>query len=555
MANPFTTAFIKEPKRSKLDWSHDNTVSVPIGEAVPTFTKFIVPGDEVAASMEQIVRVAPMPVPTFVPLKVRHDWFFVPLRIMYGQDTMDTLYGSQVGSTNRANEANLSRLYKKFSSFDFSTSTDSAQTLVYRGGADMPLSSSLLDYLGYPVLTDRNRGIKSTQLPSIASGDPSEIEDAFGSQLPNENAIWPILTQSNSMTVEPIIGYHYIWRDWYRFTGIETNDIVEPYLNNHVLTEWSKTNNKASSQQVSSSISQNLVTEGDVKLKFGDLGKKFRVHLAKDMFTSVRYGNKPTVLIPTGANGTIPALREASAIQRFLDIISITGQRYFDKVKGLFGVEPVGPKDDRCQFLGRYTSYVKIGEVITTASTDQAQTGDYAGRGILVDGKYIFNHRFTEHGWLFCITSIVPEVAYSGLSRELSDVNPLDTPIPSLSQVGDQSVLCREVFFDFTNDSGNRNLNSFGDQFRYYAYKSHNNEVHGSFLMGTMRSWSPLQDIDYRVDNLRNVISFSKVRPEFWNYLFNDTAFEPIWGDRFFMNLNFQISCVRALPKYINYHL
>ena len=554
MSNPFTTAFIKEPKRSKLDWSHDNTVSVPVGEAVPTFTKFIVPGDEVSVSMEQIVRVAPMPVPTFVPLKVRHDWFFVPLRIMYGQDTMDTLFGSQVGATERAHESNLLVFYRKFSAFSFSDEGDE-QSLNYESGADMPVSSSLFDYIGYPVLTDRNSGLKASQLAAVASGDGSAIEQSFTMSDTDENAIFPILQQDNPMTVEPLIGYHYIWRDWYRFTGIESNDIVEPYLNNHVLTEWRSTSFASASEMVQDYISPNLITEGDIKLQFGDLGKKFRVHLAKDMFTSVRYGNKPTVLIPTGSNGTIPALREASAIQRFLDIISITGQRYFDKVKGLFGVEPVGPKDDRAQFLGRYTSYIKIGEVITTASTEQAQTGDYAGRGILVDGKYIFNHRFTEHGWLFCITSIVPEVAYSGLSRELSDINPLDTPIPSLSQVGDQSVLCREVFFDFKNDSGNRNLSSFGDQFRYYAYKSHNNEVHGSFLMGIMRSWSPLQDVDYRADNLRNVISFSKVRPEFWNYLFNDTDFEPIWGDRFFMNLNFQISCVRALPKYINYHL
>lgn len=108
------------------------------------------------------------------------------------------------------------------------------------------------------------------------------------------------------------------------------------------------------------------------------------------MFTSVRYGSKPVVLIPTGSSGTIPNLREASAVQKFIDIISVAGQRYWDKVPALYDVIPEGMKDERVKFLARYQSFIKVGEVITTATTSQAETGDYAGRGLLVDGKYLF---------------------------------------------------------------------------------------------------------------------------------------------------------------------
>lgn len=44
-------------------------------------------------------------------------------------------------------------------------------------------------------------------------------------------------------------------------------------------------------------------------------------------------------------------------------------------------------KSERAQFLARYLSYIKVGEVITTATTQEANTGDYAGRGMLVDGS------------------------------------------------------------------------------------------------------------------------------------------------------------------------
>lgn len=566
--NPFTTALIKAPKRARFDFSHDNTLSVSLGEAVPSLSEFIVPGDEVSVSMEQIVRLAPMPVPTFVPLKVRHDFFFVPLRILYGQDNMDNLFGNPQSGLERACCSDLASFYSLFSAFNFGTETESDvvyQMLSYASGYEMPLSSSLFDYLGYPVLTDRNGGLTGEQLFAIQDGESYGIEASFSSiDSTEESFIYESISNSPKINVEPLFCYHFIWRDWYRFTGIEGNDIIEPYLNNHCLAEFAGAEDASVDETVNSVFSDNLITE-DVgnQLTWGDLGKKFRVHFKKDMFTSARYGTKPTVLIPTGASGTIPALRQASAIQRFLDIISITGQRYFDKVKGLFGVEPAGPKDDRVQFLGRYQSFVKVGEVLTTATTAQAQTGDYAGRGILVDGRYIFKRRFTEHGWLMCITSVVPELSYSGLSRQLTDVSPLDSPIPSMAQVGDQTIFCREVNFDFAaryihGTNYNANNNSFGDQFRYYAYKSHNNEVHGSFLMDTMRSWSPLQTMEaagYKKNGGTNVIAYSKVRPEYWNYLFNDTDFEPIWGDRFFMNLNFGMSITRCLPKYINYHL
>ena len=218
------------------------------------------------------------------------------------------------------------------------------------------------------------------------------------------------------------------------------------------------------------------------------LGVPYYAYLKKDEFTSARYGTKPQVLIPTGAQGTIPNLRTASALQKFIDIVSVAGQRYWDKVKALFDETPEGMKNERAVFLARYMSYIKVGEVITTASTTQANTGDYAGRGMLVDGRYLFKRHFTEHGWLFCISSIVPEMAYCGYDRQMTDINILDTPVPTFANIGDQSVINREIRVMYT--SWNSNNGSFGDQFRYYAYKADVNRIHGDFLMQSFAPWT-----------------------------------------------------------------
>lgn len=551
--NPFNTAFVKAPKSSRFDFNHSNTFGLRAGCLTPTLSRFIVPGDEVSLSMEQIVRLAPMPVPTFVNLKVRHDFFFVPLRLLYGQEYLDKLFGADT-TLPRASVKSLLTLSNLTNSFTLEI-TGTGTTYTSRNNGTPMVPGCLLDYLRYPVPTDRNGGLNATDLTDLATSLSTFGQTFASSGQPVPKVL--AMLNSGELTVEPIFAYHFIWRDWYRFTGIQDNTIVEPYFNNGVLSAWLN-NNPIFSLDSTPSDYPGFSIGGyypavapyiSGTIRFGDLGKFHYAHLKKDMFTSVRYGSKPTVLIPTGSNGTIPALREASAVQRFLDIISITGQRYFDKVKGLFGVEPVGPKDDRVEFLARYQQFIKVGEVITTASTAQAETGDYAGRGILIDGKYLFKRLFSEHGWLMCISSVVPDVAYNGLSRELTDILPLDTPLPSLAEVGDQTVFNKEVSFSFAYNGANNA--SFGDQFRYYAYKSAPSEVHGFFLMDTARPWSPLYPHSFPTDPILD----TKVLPIEWNYLFNDTSDEYIFGDRFFFNIDFYEKITRALPKYINYHL
>ena len=500
-----------------------------------------------------------MPVPTFVNLKVRHDFFFVPLRLLYGIETMDKLFGAQAGGVNRLASQNLHWFYYAFSPWSLDDLSFTAIDEI-AGVPGYPLPGSLFDYLGYPVLTDRNGGLGDRALENIANNQM----DLAVANLPL--SVSTVSTSTPPINWERLIAYHFIWRDWYRFTGIDSDEIVEPFLNNGFLGACLNISlfEPAANDFIDRYPALRPFYTGlPDSMVFGQLGCLKNAHLVKDMFMSARYGNKPTVLIPTGTNGTIPALREASAIQRFIDILTITGQRYFDKVKGLFGVEPEGPKDDRVQFLARYQQFIKVGEVLTTATTSEAETGDYAGRGILIDGKYLFKRHFTEHGYLFCISSVIPDVAYSGLSREITDVNVFDSPIPTMAQVGDQTIYRRELRFTFDASQGNLNNVSFGDQFRYYAYKSHPSEVHGFFLMSTARPWSPLIPSSVSLERgegteqylFANVLDMSRVYPSSWNYIFNDTSDEFIFGDRFFFNVDFYEKITRALPKYINYHL
>lgn len=543
----FEKVLVKKPKRARFDFSHGNTLSMQFGRLTPTEIRFIVPGDDVAVSMEQIVRVAPLPVPTFVNMKVRHDWFFVPLSMMYNQQALDLLFGQNPTSYNRARVDTLTTYIGAFSGIDINTYGNPCTQEPFVPG-------SIHDFLNLPVFTDVNM-TQNGSLATAFNDFMSSPTAAYYTALITDPTVKAITDAMPGPVLEPLLAYHYIWRDWYRFTGMDaTNSGVVPdyWLENHIFNP-----SFVQSPVIGANPTWNSYNAGGAfyhgpNTMNSYLGIPYNAYLKKDMFTSARFGNKPQVVIPTGANGTIPNLRTASALQKFIDLIAVAGARYWDKVKSIWNETPSGMKCERAQFLGRYLAFVKIGEVITTANTADGTTGDYAGRGMLVDGKYIFKRHFTEHGWLMCISSIVPEMAYNGYDRQLTDVNMMDTPIPSFANIGDQSVLGREIRVLYTNQQ--QNNVSFGDQFRYYAYKSDVNRVHGDFLMRSFSPWTAIIPADQYLNF--NARDYSYVDPLVWNKVFESTrGRDPFFNGRFYVDLTFHEFVTRNLPKYVSYAL
>lgn len=548
----FEKVLVKTPKRARFDFSHGNTLSMQFGKLTPTEVRFICPGDDVSVSMEQIVRVAPLPVPTFLNMKVRHDWFFVPLSMMYNQEALDTLLGKNPTGVNRFRATSLTSYIENFT----------AMPLRYGevGEREPFVPGSIHDYLNLPVFSDVNMTDISGTLNADFFAFKNSPDNANYIALRTNTTVKGITDSLPGPCLEPHLAYHYIWRDWYRFTGMDDSYIgAGPdsyYLENHIVTEYYITNSLSGSVPMSatSGVTSYQAHGPSSAYWYNFIGIPYWAYLKKDMFTSGRYGTKPQVLIPTGASGTIPNLRTASALQKFIDIIAVSGQRYWDKVKAIWNETPSGMKCERAQFIARYMSFIKVGEVITTATTSYAETGDYAGRAMLVDGRYLFKRHFTEHGWLMCISSIVPEMAYNGYDRQLTDINILDTPIPSFANIGDQSIINREIRVMY--DGNINNNDSFGDQFRYYAYKADVNRIHGDFLMNTMQSWTALLPATaYRTMNARD---FSVVDPNVWNKIFyvtgNPTR-NPFFAGRFYLDLTFHEFITRNLPKYVNYAL
>ena len=173
--NPYSTALVKAPKRGSFDFSHSNQCGLAIGALTPTLVHQIFPGDEVKLSLEQVVRLAPMPVPTYVNMKMRHDFFFVPLRLLYGNDYLDKLFGAEPGVIERANATSLKTFFTKFSSWNLENLDVNEEPdpilnpdIIPDDKILHPIPGTLFDYLGYPVLSDRNNALSSEDLSKFA---------------------------------------------------------------------------------------------------------------------------------------------------------------------------------------------------------------------------------------------------------------------------------------------------------------------------------------------------------------------------------------------------
>lgn len=543
----FEKVLVKNPKRARFDFSHGATLSMQFGMLTPTEIRFITPGDDVSVSMEQIVRVAPLPVPTFVNMKVRHDWFFVPLSMIYNQQALDAMLGQNPTGYHRVYTGTLADYVNLF--------TAVSTSFTPRAERQPFLPGTIHDYFRLPVFSDINMVDPGTGAPI---SDWSTFVSAPTSNnylaLVSNSTVSGKLSALPGVVLEPMFCYHYIWRDWYRFTGMDSfNSSNEAWMENHVCNVNMLSNPVDPAHNTPYSLGVSSQQHHGGNLWYDYLCVPYNAYLKKDIFSSARYGSKPQVLIPTGSTGTIPNLRTASALQKFIDIITVSGQRYWDKIKAIWNETPSGMKCERAQFLARYMSFIKVGEVITTATTSQAQTGDYAGRGLLVDGKYLFKRHFTEHGWLMCISSIIPEMAYNGYDRQMWDANILDTPIPSFANIGDQSIINREIRVMYANSLYDNNA-SFGDQFRYYAYKADVNRIHGDFLMSSFSPWTALLPANAYLT--MDAKDFSEVKPVVWNKIFDASmANQPFFNGRFFIDLTFHEFVTRNLPKYVSYAL
>lgn len=199
----------------------------------------------------------------------------------------------------------------------------------------------------------------------------------------------------------------------------------------------------------------------------------------------------PTVQL---TNLTQYALNALRSLTNYMQRNRISGYRPLERFLTRYGVRLSDAETNRSTFIGASDVDVQISDVTSTADTEGAALGDYAGKGVGYGGSKKFHYETDEFGYFIVIMTLIPHTGYfQGRCRELQHISPLDFFTPEFDNLGVQAVRNDELFSCFTNESqydnsqstGGRPDGIFGYAPRYSEYKYSTDLVTGDFRLNS----------------------------------------------------------------------
>jgi len=186
--------------------------------------------------------------------------------------------------------------------------------------------------------------------------------------------------------------------------------------------------------------------------------------------------------LSTATSATINDLRLAVQTQALLERDARMGTRYPEVLKAHWGTTSPDHRLQRAEFLGGGSTRINVTPVAQTSGqpTPAAndKLGELAGFGT-VSGTHSWTQSFVEHGVVIILGSVRSDITYSqGLDRYWSKSTRYDFMYPILSQLGEQSVLNKEIYFQ--NTSADDDVFGYQERYAEYRYQS-------GLLSGLMR--------------------------------------------------------------------
>lgn len=176
---------------------------------------------------------------------------------------------------------------------------------------------------------------------------------------------------------------------------------------------------------------------------------------------------------------TINSMRQAIALQQFLEQDSRGGTRYVELILSHYGVRCPDYRLQRPEYLGGSTTRINVSPIAQTSSTDTTTPqGNLAAIGTVGSTGSGFTHSFTEHGVILGLVCVYTDLTYQyGLDRHFSRNTRYDYFFPTLAHLGDQAVYNKEIYAQGTAADDE----IFGYNERYAEYRYRNSYITSEF--------------------------------------------------------------------------
>lgn len=176
------------------------------------------------------------------------------------------------------------------------------------------------------------------------------------------------------------------------------------------------------------------------------------------------------------------SLRSMFAVEKLLSITNRSKKTYDAQVLAHLGVDMPIDYFHNIQFIGSQRSSIHVGEVISTAGTEDTPLGDIAGKGYSQMGGDGVKFTAPCHGVFIAIYSAVPRVRYyAPLEKHAMVTDRLSFFHPEFEKQGMQPIFGYEAFAIPDADYSS-NTTVLGWQMRYEELKKRFNKVSPAFV-------------------------------------------------------------------------
>lgn len=512
MANIMSLKNVRnKASRSGFDMSRRSCFTSKVGELLPVWWQFVLPGDSWRAQLQSFVRTMPVNTASYGRIREYYDFFFVPLSQLWNKapQVLTMMNDNVQHSTGLGGLTSTDGSLPSMSLTHINSVTTSLHTKDNLFGYDRGiLACKLLSYLGY--------------------GMP----DSNGYQLSRINSVNPLVN------LFPLLAYQKIYADFFRYTQWESPN---PSTFN---VDWmtGKGDTVLASTQFSSYLDENTMFD----LRYCNLqkdlfhgimpraqfGSESVVPLGNLIDTSYQYsfGNTSSGTGPAGdvttqlisqsgrqdlvlRSGTVNvpylrlygdeapvqlsilALRQAEALQRWKEVSQAAEEDYKPQTEAHWNTSVSQFLSGQSRYLGGIDGNISVNEVVNTnlvGAEGATQPADIAGKGIGSSTGSISFDSQGEYGIIMCIYHALPLVDYitTGVDSKLLLTDAATFPVPELDSVGMELLPLNSL-------TTNRAASHLGYVPRYLPFKTDYDRCFGEFAK-TLESWI----LPYSDDNI-----------------------------------------------------